>query len=104
DGRLDQAISDFTKAIELKDEYAEAHFNRGSTYRMKGDFDTAIGDLTRAIELNPKLAMAYSERALVYFNKRNFDRARGDVRAAQALGYEVPHGFLEALRKASAEN
>jgi len=111
DGKLDQAISDFTKAIELKDEYAEAYFNRGSTYRMKGDYNTmksdynkALGDLTKAIELKHEFAGAYNERALVYFHKRKYKSAWADINAAKALGYKVNPEFLEALRKASARN
>ena len=53
-GEHDQAIEDFTKAIELKPECAEAYANRGTAYRDKGEMDKAIADYTKSIVLKPK--------------------------------------------------
>jgi tetratricopeptide (TPR) repeat protein len=43
-GDLDTAIADYTKAIELKPDLAEAYFNRGIEYEKLGQRDKAIAD------------------------------------------------------------
>ena len=43
----------FSKAIELKPDYAEAYSNRGAAYLHKGEYDNGIQDLNKAIELKP---------------------------------------------------
>lgn len=50
---LDGALDDFTKAIELKPEYAEAYYFRGLAKQAKGDVDGAVADFAKAIELKP---------------------------------------------------
>ena len=58
-GQYDQAISDFTKALEIIPRFAEAYNNRGNAYAMKGQYDQAISDFTKALEINPRFAGAY---------------------------------------------
>ena len=49
-GQYDQAISDFTSAIEINPEYAEAYYNRGVVHAQgKGQYDQAISDFTNAL-------------------------------------------------------
>ena len=50
----DQAIADFTKAIEINPKYAKAYDHRGVAYTSKGDYPRAIADVTKAVELSPK--------------------------------------------------
>jgi tetratricopeptide (TPR) repeat protein len=42
-GQYDQAISDYTKALEINPKLAEAYLNRGGAYAKKGQLDQ--GDL-----------------------------------------------------------
>ncbi len=65
-GEHAQAISCFTKAIELNPKNADAYNNRGITYSKSGQLANALADLTKAIELNPKLAHAYYNRGVDY--------------------------------------
>ncbi len=48
--RYSQAIGDYTSAIELKPDYADAYFKRGLAYRSR-----AAADCSRAKELDAKL-------------------------------------------------
>ena len=41
---VDRAIGDYTKAINLKPNYANAYNNRGVAYYGKGDYEKAIAD------------------------------------------------------------
>ena len=59
---LPQAISYYTKAIEINPDYAAAYSNRGLAYHQQGNLPQAISDYTKAIEINPNYAEAYSNR------------------------------------------
>ncbi|MDB1090432.1 tetratricopeptide repeat protein, partial [Streptomyces sp. ACA25] len=52
-GNLDQALTDYTRAIELEPNDEYNHHWRGTTHHEAGNLDQALTDLTRAIELNP---------------------------------------------------
>ncbi|MEJ5287638.1 MAG: tetratricopeptide repeat protein, partial [Bacteroidota bacterium] len=58
------AIEDYTKAIEIKPNYAEAYFNRGKAEADLGGLRSAIEDFNKAIEINPNYAEAYFNRGL----------------------------------------
>jgi len=61
-GQYDEAISDFSKAIEINPRYAQAYLNRGTAYHRIGQYEQAISDLNNAIEINPRYAEAYFNR------------------------------------------
>jgi tetratricopeptide (TPR) repeat protein len=65
-GKKYEAIVAYTKAIEMKPNYAEAFYNRGLVYKNLGDYVQAIRDYNKAIELNPKFVEAYHERGTSY--------------------------------------
>jgi Flp pilus assembly protein TadD len=61
-GSLDQAITDFNKAIELKPDYAKAYYNRGITNLLKGDAMVAVADFNKAIQLSNDAKLIESAR------------------------------------------
>ena len=79
------AILDYTIAIELDPEYAEAYNYRGMPYLSNGYLDNAIADYTKAIELDPEYAEAYKDRATAYFGNSDFDNAITDYTKAIQL-------------------
>jgi tetratricopeptide (TPR) repeat protein len=64
--QYDRAIADYTAAIQLKPDHAEAYNDRGFAYYLKGDAERAIADYTRAIELRPNYPKAYNSRGVAY--------------------------------------
>ena len=100
-GEHDSAISDLTKAIEMKPGFALAHFYRGRTYFRKGEHDQAISDLNKAIEIDPRLAVAYGERAVIYFIRKEYDKVWENIHKQESLGLEANPGFLKHLREVS---
>ncbi len=53
-GEYEKAIEDYTKAIELNSNFAEAYNNRGLAKGYLNKYDEAIEDFNEAIKLNPK--------------------------------------------------
>jgi len=64
DKKLNNALEDLNKAIEVKPDLVDAYVERGTVFIEARRFEDAIGDLTRAIELAPENATAYAMRAL----------------------------------------
>lgn len=59
-GKLDEAIACYRKAIELDPKYAIVHNNLGGTLQSQGKLDEAIACWRKAIEVDPKHPMAYN--------------------------------------------
>ena len=72
-GCYDEAIEEYTKAIELNPNYVEAYNNRACAYKKKGQYDLAIDECNKAIDLDPNLAGAYVNRAYAYNEKRQYE-------------------------------
>ena len=51
--KYDESLLCFSRAIELKPDYAKAYHNRGILYRDLGDDTRALADFNRATNLNP---------------------------------------------------
>jgi tetratricopeptide (TPR) repeat protein len=52
-GKYEQAIQDFSKAIEVAPGLETLYFNRGSVYYHLGKYTQVIQDSSKAIELTP---------------------------------------------------
>lgn len=78
--RLDEAITEFSKAIELNPSMDKAYYDRGRVYEAKGDLDKAIEDYTKAIGLNSieTIQSAYNNRGQAYEAKGDLDSALVD--------------------------
>lgn len=74
-GNLDNALADFSKAVELDPTNADAIFDRASIYRVKGEFEKSITDLNEYILLNPTNDYAFKTRASDFDRLGKFDEA-----------------------------
>ena len=77
-GMHDLAVYDYTRAIELKPDCAQAYSNRGLAHAKSGRYGSAIGDFTRSLELEPGNAMTYLKRGNAYFDGGDLDRGIAD--------------------------
>jgi tetratricopeptide (TPR) repeat protein len=77
---INKAIADYTQAIKLNPNFAEAYYFRGNSYSLN-DSDKAITDYTEAIRLNPRYAEAYYNRGWGYFWEQDYDKAIADFEA-----------------------
>ncbi len=79
-GFYQDAIRDFTKAIELDQVPSAVTFNnRGYAYMLLQDHTSALGDYNRAIALDDKYLPAYLNRATLYKNRGSFGLCLEDL-------------------------
>jgi tetratricopeptide (TPR) repeat protein len=65
-GRWDDAVADYTRAIEQDPGMARAYNNRAAAYAQERRFDAAVADFSKTIQLDSKSALAYRNRGLAY--------------------------------------
>ena len=67
-GDLDQAIAEYTSAIEIDPTSESALISRGGMYGRRGDYDGAIADFTKAAQVGPKsmTPLAFINRGLAH--------------------------------------
>ena len=97
-GDYDQAIADFTKAIELEPGRAEGHYNRGTAYSKKGEVKLAIEDYTEAIELKPDYADAYYNRGGAFLRLGEWEKAKADLTTARNMENDAITALDKILR------
>ena len=95
--QFDNAISDYSNAIDTNPKFAVAYQNRGSAYSIKGDYYKAISDYDKAIELNPKNALTYASRGNAYFMLNQFNNAIADYN--KAIEFDPEMGKINGAQK-----
>ncbi len=68
-GKVELAIEDYTKAIEIKPNFAEAYYYRGGAWLRLGMREKAKSDLTTARKMGMNVIIASDEI------RKNYDRA-----------------------------
>jgi tetratricopeptide (TPR) repeat protein len=81
---FDQAIEAYTKAIELRPFYAEAHVGLGDAKAAKGDVDGAIGAYQKALVYNAMNPRVYQSLGKIYFTEKG-------------LYYEAVNAYRKAI-------
>lgn len=78
----DKAIMNYTEALKLKPDFADAYYNRGAAWQNKkeyeeanSDYDKAIINYNKIIEKDPKYPDAYYGRGNSWYNKKEYDKA-----------------------------
>lgn len=84
-GEYDEAIADYSKAIELNSKESTIFLSRGIAYYNKKSFNQAISDFDKVIELAPDESMAYYNRGSALEKIGNFEKALADYKKASEL-------------------
>jgi len=68
-GQLDTAISYYEKALAIKPDYAEAHYNLGFLLHRLGQLDAAVRSYKKVVAIKPDYAEAHNNKILsvIYF-------------------------------------
>jgi tetratricopeptide (TPR) repeat protein len=84
-GRKNDAIKDWTKAIELKPHYFAAHAMRGYAYLDLNNWAAALSDFDEALAVNPKEAEIMSNKAYCLSKLGRYAEALTVIRQALAI-------------------
>lgn len=84
-GKNDNALKDFSSAIDIDPDNPLAYYNRGNLYLDTRRQDLAISDFTCALAIDPMFALAYYNRGLAYEQIDKRQEARADFEQALAL-------------------
>ncbi len=101
-GEFEEAMEHFSKAIEIRPDFAEVHTNLGNTLLQKGRLDEALAHYRRSLECNPDLAEAHNNLGNALQQKGRLDEATAQFEKAVELrpGYAEAHNNLgNALQK-----
>ena len=84
-GKLDEALGQFTDMVRTHPKCAQVWLGRGGTFLDKGFPDSAVQDFDRAIELDPNSPPAYCQRGGAYETMGDYSRAIQDATDAISL-------------------
>lgn len=94
-GKLDEAILDFTKALELDPQFLEAISNRGYVHLNRGDYEHAEADFTQSLALNAAQPSVLSLRAGSKLSRGDIEAAIADYREVLKWDSKNPYGHAE---------
>ncbi len=78
EGHKQEAVKEYSKAIELDPSFASAYHNRGILYNDLGEYPKSLKDYSKAIELNPTYVSAYYGRGNTYYDLGEHQKALED--------------------------
>jgi tetratricopeptide (TPR) repeat protein len=62
--QFDEAIADYSRALEIEPRNVPAYYSRGNAYGEKGLFEEAIADYNRLLVIDPQFPHAYVRKGL----------------------------------------
>ena len=92
-GKIDEAIVEFERAIEMRPNYVDAYTNLGAAYGQRGMLDQSISASKKAVELDPHNAKAYYNLGNAFGKRGNYEEAFAAFFKAIELdpSYAEPH-------------
>jgi tetratricopeptide (TPR) repeat protein len=94
-GNVDDAVADFTRALELQPGLAAGHLGLGLAHAARSQLDSAITEYTAAIAADPDRAAAYRTRADTFFKLGRWTDAIADYDRLLEL---APHPISQYSR------
>lgn len=76
EGKYEDAIKEYTEAINLEGNNALYYNNRGCAYLFSSKNNEALADFNKAIELDSNFETSYSGRAIIYLRQNRIDDAK----------------------------
>lgn len=92
DGQLEEAVKEFSGALEVNPQHVFAHLGLAITYMQMGENARALSEFDRTIELAPELAAAYANRGILHDRLGEYQTALNDYKKALTIDAEVLDG------------
>ncbi len=105
-GEYDQAVVNYTKAIELKPNEPSIYLSRGLIYYNRKFYELAVADYGKVIEINPQEKMAYFYRGDSFEKLGDLQKAANDFKKVLEMDSEndVAKGNLQRLESELGKN
>lgn len=72
---IQKAETAFKKAVELRPDFLEAHYQLGRVYFVRGKFDSALIEIEKTLEINPEFKKTYYMYGLINGYKGSLEQA-----------------------------
>lgn len=104
-GKLDIAVINYQKAIEIKPNYAKAHFNLAGSFQELGKLYDSVQSYENAILFDPKNEQPYNNLAIVHRELNQLKEAEESCRRAIDLNpnYAEAHTNLSIILYATGD-
>ncbi len=89
-GKIDEAIFMYNKAIQIDEKYYKAYYNLGNIYLQDGRPNMAIEQYKKVIKLNPEYAYAHYNLGCAYIKLGKYGKAKYELLTATDLKNTVP--------------
>ena len=88
EGKLPQAIAEYTRALELDPKFSDALHGLAQAYHAQQDFDRTIETARRILELDPDDILAWTTISRAYQRKGMVPEAEEAGNKARILGWK----------------
>jgi tetratricopeptide (TPR) repeat protein len=92
------AIKDFSRALDINPNYVDALINRGGAYAKLGRFNDALMDINQALKFEKKDSELYNKRGEVYMQNNMYDQSIMNFTAAIVLNPMFSDAYLNRGR------
>lgn len=97
-GKLHEAETFYSRAIELNPLFFQAYYKRGLLRLQRGDIYAGLADLDTTIHLSPGFRGALVQRGLVYEHLGDRQQALKDLKRATEVDARDPHAHYQLGR------
>jgi len=94
DNKYDEAIKDYSAAIQLTPNYFNALHNRALMLQKKGNYNEALSDFSKAIALRPDSVNVLVNRANLLLNLKRNEEAIKDYNQAITIQPDFPNSYF----------
>jgi Flp pilus assembly protein TadD len=96
------AVKDYSRVVQLKPQFPEAHNNLGVALRRKGELERAVASFNQALKLRPNYAEALSNLGWTHIQQGRWREARAEFEAALKIDPRHEgslYGLAQVLRE-----
>ncbi len=94
--KLDEAVKDFRRYVELEPNSANSHHLLADSYRAKGDYNSAAGEYEKALTIDPSFHYASTSLAVVDFLRGRSEDAERRLMSLTSDRRALPRHRIDA--------